>query len=364
MLEKMSPAARGALEPLAQRWAGFLQKLKARVAEVHAEAHAGLDPLIEAHATDHGPMGAAFSALQARFNGLGTKLGDAWDKMDEQMDEALEDVEDDLKESDWEAFAIFRSHLVNEERALLDEIELGYEKLTTEKNGRWARKLQQLAQAEVAQGAKCTSCGGPVPLETPWQASKAACSHCGVMNDVSPGLAAGLFYQGLGAHALAHEAAFDAWLEEWNAKRAFDARRCPSAYDHWVYLEAAKKYYTQYYTAGLQVHPGFTQDVAAAVAAKMKHYSAWDQPIDQQARQCIGEVVDAANRGDAAALKAAVEKRPHHVDLDDIGYALVERGLIDAAKHYFGLQYEMEDEDEPKGAWIAEKLKDAISTLR
>ena len=69
-------------------------------------------------------------------------------------------------------------------------------------------------------------------------------------------------------------------------------------------------------------------------------------------------------RGDAAALKAAVEKRPHHVDLDDIGYALVERGLIDAAKHYFGLQYEMEDEDEPKGAWIAEKLKDAISTLR
>ncbi len=364
MLESMSPKVRAVCEPLAQRWSGFLEKLQARVNEVKAEADAGLDQLIAAHATDHGPMGAAFTAVQVRFNGLTSKLSDAWDKMDESIDEALEELDDDVKPSDWEAYAKWRSALVNAQRALSDDISLSYEYLQMKKNADWARRLKQLAEQEQQSGAKCSSCGGPVPIQTPWQAEKSACSHCSVMNDVVPGLSAGLFYQGIGAHALAHEAAWDHWMAEWKAKDAFDKRRCPTAYDHWVYIEAAKAYYTTYYQAGLQVNAGFVSDVATAVAAKMKHYSAWDQAIDQQNRAFMGQVVDAANKGDAEGMKALISQRPHHVDLDDIGYALVERDLIDAAKFFFGLKYDLEDEDDPKGAWIAEQIKDTISTLR
>jgi len=360
----MKPALKAKVDPLLQRWEGFKGKIAERVEAVRAEADAGLDQLIAQHATDHGPMGAAFSQLQARFNGLTTKLDEAYESFEEKLDEAADDIEDDLDANDWDQLSGLQSALHADKTALYDKIELTYEHLQMEKNAEWARRLRALAEQEIAAGAKCSSCGAPTPVETPWTATQVKCSSCGALNDVQPGMAAGLFYQGLGAHALAQEASWDLWVAERAAKTAFDARRCPTAYDHWLYLDTARKYYTAYYEAGLKVYPAFTQDVGAAVEAKMKHYTAWDQPVDQQAREFYGQLVDCANKGDAEGMKRLVASKPHHVDFDDCGYALVERNLIDAAKFLYGLQYAAEGETDPQAMYVAEKLKDARSTLR
>ncbi|MEM9193598.1 MAG: hypothetical protein AAGF12_30770 [Myxococcota bacterium] len=363
-LEKMTPPVRQALTPIVQKWQAFVPKFQGRVQEVEAEANAGLDQLIAAHATDHGPMGAAFGALQARFNGLTTKLSDAWEKIDNQMDEALDELDDQVTSADWEAWSALRDAMVNQEREILEATDVKYQEIEMRKNADWSRRLRELAQQEIQKGAPCSECGSPFPIKVYWQASQEMCPHCNAVIDVQPGMAAGLFHQGLGAHSLAQEAAWGEWMAERKAKNAFDARRCPTAYDHWLYLQAAHAYYTRYYQEGLKVHPGFTENVEQAVAAKMQHYTAWDQPIQKQQRDYFGQLVDYAGKGMVNELQALLTQRPHHIDLDDCGYALVERGLLQAAEFVYTVKYTEDGEDGSKKAYAQEQIRDAIKILR
>lgn len=339
---------------LSGKWTGFLGKVDARVKDVLAEANEGLDMLIAQHATDHGPMGAAFSALQARFHGLGQKVSDSWDKIDEEIDEITE--LDDLSEQEYELIYGARDQMRDAYDRMVDALELHHSEVEMQKNADWARRLRAIAEEELKVELSCARCGAPYLTQDAAGASQQKCPSCGAVNEVMPGMAAGLFYRGIGAHALAQEQAWQKWLGERSAKAAFDARRHPTAYDLWVYHQAARDYWTAYYTAGKQIYPKFTEDVALAVEAKMKHYSAWDQDVEVQKRELFGRLVDASGKGDAAAVNQLIGSLPHHVDLDECIEALVERRHFPAAKHLLGIKYDQEGEDEPKGQWIAQEL--------
>jgi uncharacterized protein YoxC len=355
-MANMSPRVQQQVAAIMQKWDGFLSKVEARVQEVIVEANTGLDQLIAQHAQDHGPMGAAFSAVQARFNGLGTKVSESWEKIDQEISELWD--QDDLSSGDVEGIANARDAMVAKERKMLDDIDLHHYRIEMQKNADWSRRLRQIAEQEISRGIPCSHCGAPLHVQEFTQASQVTCGACHAVNDVMPGSATALFYQGLGAHSLAHEAAWNEWLAEREAKARLDAFRHPTAYDRWVYLNAAHGYYTKYYQEGLKIHPGFTKDVAAAVDAKMKHYTAWDQPIDQQAREFFGNLVEASSKGDQATLKQMATNPPHHIDLDGCIECLVERHHFPAAAFLLGIKYDKDGEDDPKQQWIAKELAD------
>jgi hypothetical protein len=301
-------------------------------------------------------MGAAFTAIQARFNGLGTKVSEAWEKIDNELDEVTE--LDDLTEAEWEAISGARDSMGDKYRKMRDEIELHHYTIEMKKSADWARHLRQIAQEEIARGVPCAQCGASIKLEVLHSASQQNCASCGSVNEVMPGAAAASFYQGLGAHSLAQETSWNLWLAERKAKEELDARRHPTAYDHWVYLKAAHEYWTGYFQAGLAVYPKFTQDVAQAVEAKMKHYTSWDQEVDKQKRELLGKVVEASGNGDVNALNQIVGALPHFVSLDDCIECLVERRHFPAAKHLFGIKYDQDGEDDPKQQWITRELSE------
>ncbi len=361
MLDRLGPNVRGEVEPIVQRWSGFIGKLEARIGEIVAEADAGLSALIVQHPTDHGPLGAAFSAVKARFHGLGPKLDDAFDKTEEAVQEV---IDADPSEADQRALDDLVDALAAQKRALAARIELASEELEMRKNADWARRLQALAEGERAAGVKCSQCGAAFAPDVWWRSCQVPCGHCQAVNDVHPGVAAGYFYQGLGVHALSHEAAWGEWLAEQRTKDAFDARRHPTAADRDAYLDAARAYYTKYYQTGLSLHPELAESLSSAVEAKLAHYRQWDQRIDQIRRDFFGRLVDAAARGDSAALVQLGNDPPDDVGLEDCIEALVERGLSDPALVLIGVEWEAEGEDGDRAEWCAERLADVRRTVR
>jgi len=350
----MRPEVQNKVNELVQKWEGFLGKVNTRVQAVLAESDAGIDQLIQQHAMDYGPMGAAFTAIQARFHGLGQKVGDAWDKIDEELDEVSE--LDDLTEAEYDYLSSARDRMIDQSRKARDDIELHHYTIEMKKSADWARHLREIAKQEIAKGVPCSQCGAAIHPERFDTGSQQKCGSCGAVNDIMPGMASASFYAGNGAHALAQEQAWDHWLAERKAKDDLDAYRHSTAYDHWVYHKAAHDYYTAYYQAGVALYPKFTENVEAAVAAKMKHYTAWTQDVDKQTQELLGKVVEASGNGDVNALNQVVSNLPHFMRLDDCIECLVERRHYPAAKHLFGLKYDQDGEDDPKQQWIAREL--------
>ncbi len=358
----MNPQVKQQCDAIAAKWDGFLAKVGGRVQEVTVEANEGLDQLIAQHAKDHGPMGAAFSALQARFRGLSDKVDEAWSKIDAELDEVRD--QDDLGAEAYSYINDVFDSMIAKHRKMNDDIELSHYTIEMKKNADWARHLREIALSELARPIPCSQCGQPLRVEGFAQASQVQCPACSSLNDVMPGSAAALFYQGLGAHALAQEASWGLWLAEREAKRAMDAFRHATEYDRWVYHQAARTYWTHYYQEGLKVYPAFTKDIGAAVEAKMKHYTAWDQPIDAQKRELLGRVVDASSKNDSATMQQIVSSLPHFMRIDDCIECLVERKHFPAAEFLFGIKHAQDREDEPKARWVARELAEMRKFLR
>ena len=353
---------RGQIEPIVQKWNGFAGKVSARVDEVVAEADAGLTELIGQHPTDHGPLGAAFSAVQARFTALTPKVDDAFEKISGEIDEAV-DSADDLPDAEQRWVWDVVDGLQKQKDDLSARIDLAYEELQTRKNAEWARKLESLAKNEIAKGVSCSQCGAPFKPEIYWRSSQAKCGSCGAVNDVHPGMAAGLFFQGIGVHALSHAGAWNEWRAEREADNAFKGWRHPTAQDRDAHLAAARAYYTRYYQIGMDLHPELVADLSQAVEAKLAHYHQWDQKIDQIRRQYMGQLVDAARRNDLASVKQISQNRPPDLDLSDCVEALVERHLEDAARAVLDVQYDADGEDGDRRGWVSEQLADVRRTV-
>jgi hypothetical protein len=211
----------------------------------------------------------------------------------------------------------------------------------------------------------CTECGSAFQVKVWWKSSNETCPHCNAVNSLTPGMATATYY-GLGAHALAHEAAWSAWQAEQQTKAAYDRLRHPTAYDHWHWLQSARAYWTAYHQYQQQMLPGFTEShgsIEAAVEAKMKHYTAHDPPIEQQNRDFMGHMMQAACQANAQQVQQMAQALPQGIDLDDCAEAAVERYDTQAATLILNLRYDLEGEDEPRHEWIAEQLREMYQRL-
>lgn len=350
MLELLSARLKPRAEAIKAKWDGFLPKIEARVQEVTAEADAGLDELIEQYALDPGPMGAAFTALQVRFRGLSQKLDEAWTKIDNELD----GVRDEAEGRDHEALSGLWAQMSASHQQARERIDLAYENIQTKKNATWARNLWNVAERDSKQPTACVKCGAGVQMTVFHQSSNVTCTHCGAVNQLHPGMAAGLLF-GSGLHALAHEAAWNEWLAMTRAERTYQNFRVPTTNDRDAYVSAARAYWRKYYALFAENHPGFAEafgSVDKAAEAKLAHLVAYDPPVEVTARAKMQVVLDAARTGDRATIQRAVQG----VDLDDAVRCVFEHGDARGTMILLELQHAHEREDDPLPKWSAEQI--------
>jgi hypothetical protein len=363
-LQYLSPHLQAEIRPMVERWQAFAPKLWARVEDVVAEANAGLDALIAQHATDYGPMGTAFGTLDARFRTLSDKVNEGGSKLEETIWEIM--FRDGISPQDGQLLNQLHTAANRETEELRERVETRARQLQIDKSAAWARRLYELAMADLANPTPCTQCGGQLGVATFWQASNVTCSHCGAVNAHAPS-AATYAYFGQGIHALAEHASSEAQQHEYRMKKVLDGFRHPTAYDHWQWMEATKHYWTSYYQHPQNLHPGFAAtfgSIEAAVAAKLKHYTQYERPQEAQARDFLGHILDAARNGNEAGARQMAQQMPEGLDIGDCAEAAMERHDHNACALLLGIQYEMEDESDPRQAWIAEQLRELGETVR
>lgn len=352
MLDQLSPALKTRTAAVIQKWEGFLGKVGARVDEAVQEADVGLNEIIAAHTTDPGPLGAAFSALQARFRGLQTKVTEAWEKIDGELDA----IRNDAEGKDIEFMSRIWSQMSKSHRDWRYDIDLKYERLTIQKEADLARALQQQGEQEKATMVKCHHCGAPLKVDTWWQASNVTCGACKAVNSVSPGPGIVYFYMGNGAHALVRERTQDAVFAHMHAERAYKALRIPTESDYQRYIAAARAMYAAYYQTMAATNPAFSADVNEQIEAKMSHYSHYDSGSDKKARAANERMLQLAIAGDRAGLAAHVAASK--LDLGECLYAAAERGQAGARDVLLELQYAADGDGDPKGPWLAEQKRE------
>jgi ribosomal protein L37AE/L43A len=378
MIEQLTPPLRQPAQTVKGKWEGFLPKLQARIQDVVAEADAGLDDLMASHALDPGPMGAAFSALQARFHGLGKKLDEAWEKIDNEWDEVRD--QDEVTAKDHQILSHVWATMMGQLQKTQQSMTLAYETIQITKSAAWARALWAQMEKDVRDPVPCSQCGAPLEVTVRHQASNVICRHCKASTTVHPGTAAGLLFQGNGMHALAQEQAYDLYVGHLAAEKKYNAFRVPISRDFDERLAAARAYYTRYYQAIQQMNPGFDGDVPKAVDAKLAHFTDYDLPVDRMTRAKFQIVVDCAATGNPQALRTLLksgsgselqriiridERGIREIvtqgfktdyDLDDCVWTVFEHGDQRGAAMLLEIQYEAEGEDDPKPTWIAEQL--------
>lgn len=378
MFDQLTPSLQQPAQAVKAKWDGFLPKIGQRVNEVVVEADTGLDDLIANHTLDPGPLGAAFSALQARFNGLGKKIDEAWEKIDREFDQVRD--RDDVTPKDYPVLGHIWAGMRQQYAQAKEHIDISYETIQIKKSAAWARMLWTQMQAEVGQPVPCGQCGSPIQVTVHHQASNVTCGHCKAVTTVYPGMAAGLLFQGNGIHALAQEGSYDAWLAQWRAEKKYKSFRVPITRDREEYVHAARTYYTKYYEIVKQANPGFDGDVPKAVEAKLAHYSAYDYPVEQATRAKYQIVVDACRTGNAQAVQmllrsgAATELQriiridengmreiitkgfKSDYDLDDCVWTVFEHGDARGAMMLLEMQHAAEGEDEPKLQWVGKQM--------
>ena len=352
MLDQLSPELRTRTTAVIQKWEGFLAKVAARVEETIQEADVGLNEIIAAHTTDPGPLGAAFSALQARFLGLQNKVSEAWEKIDGELDA----IRDDAEGKDLANVVLIWSQMSKSHRDWRYDIDVKYELLTIQKEADLARALQQQGEREKATPVNCHHCGAPLKVATWWAASNVSCGSCNAVNSVSPGPGVVYFYMGNGAHALVREQTRDWIVAHKHAERWYKAFRIPTEDDYQRYIAAARGMYTAYYQTMLANNPAFSQDANQQIEAKMSHYSHYDSGSDKKARASNSRMLQLAVAGDRAGLAAHVAA--DKLDLDECLYAAAERGQAGAIDVLLELQYAKEGDGEAKGPWLAEKKRE------
>lgn len=360
MTANIPEPARSQIAPLLERWKSFLGKVEGRLGEVEAESEAGIEELLDINPADPGPISAGFSAVQARFSGLQQKVELAREKLESEWEEAVGDL--DLEGPALQAVNHEWDLLRKQEDAFVQHLTLRREKLLTRKQADWARKLFGLAQGECARERACPQCGAAYRPEIQHAFSNMKCPFCGALNEVDPGSATGMYYQGGGVHHLALEQAFPQWEKMTAAERAYQRLRHPTEDDRKAFLQAAREYWLAYYRATQKLHPGFAQTVEEATGAKMLHFDSHDPGSEKKLRARRGEILALARAGDRAGIEAALKKDPR-ADLDDLVGAVFEHGETKGAALLLEMQHARESVDEPRAAWVQEKLAELAQDM-
>jgi len=361
-MSAMSEKFASQLQPVVAKWDGFLAKVEQRLQEVHAEAEAGMDQLIAMHTTDYGPIGAGFTALQTRYHGLGTKVSDAWEKIEEQLEE-INDQKESRKSEELDAYYELEDQQRAKYDALYEKVDLQYQYLAVKKSADWARQLYPLAQAEIQTEKACTQCGAPFQQTVYHQAVNLTCPHCGSVNSCNPGMATAMYF-GSGVHNLAEEQCWAEKMAELKADKALSDWRHPTQFDFQTRLDAAQAFWDKYFAVTQQLNPGFDQPLAEAAADKMKHFTAWDQGVDREKRIYLSQAVEAAANKDPDTMRQVAASRPHHVDWTDVGECIGEHLGRRQCKWFLKIWHEVKGEKRDKKKWVNEELSDIMDTVR
>lgn len=264
----LEPHAYETLEPIRQRWARFVVRLRGRIQEVMREADPGVAQIIAIDPLNTGAISAALSAVGGRLRGLGDKVQEAEASLSAEWDVAV-----DAADLHGAAAGAAWNELVDQSRALQAEIARTAELFEVAQQAAWARALYPLAEREVIRRRECGHCGAGIQAPIVHQAANVTCVHCGAVSTLEVGVATGIYFSS-GVHALCREAACQAWIAQDDAERWYRSLRHPAAEERGRYLDAVRAYWSAYYSHYARLHPGFLilQSIEQAVEGRMAHY--------------------------------------------------------------------------------------------
>lgn len=336
-----------ALAPFHQRWTTFLDKVRARVGEIEAEAKAGYAEVIAHDAVDGTGMTGVSNALKARLLQLAQKVDDQWSKIDSELDSV--DV-------DGRAGGYFRAQLVSMTGAFKRWLERETERMIMQGEAQWARALHQAALAETRIPVACQHCGAPLERPLWHQSINVTCGACRAVSVVTPGTACAMFVGGSGAIFLAREAAWDYWCQMQDAEALWHRIRAKTL-DDLARWEAAQRAYWQAYASAMGSYiPSWTaQTVQDEVNGKMSQFLLYTAQDDRTVRENNSVGVGAVAAGDPNQVVAWVQRqRDPESAAEDLINASLERGWTQHAQWVAQVLGPVVAAGEP--GWAAEKL--------
>lgn len=316
----MSGPHNPALAPLATRWQTFLEKVRARVQEIAAEAAAGYQEVVAHDAVDGTALSGVSSALKARLLALGQKLDDSFDTIDAELDKL--DL-DDAREA-----GRFRGQMLALKAQARHWLDVETERMIVTGEALAARALHAVAMQEAAAPIACQHCGAPLHRPVWHQSVNITCGSCRAVTTATPGTASVMFVAGAGAIQLAREQAFPAWIALQDAERQWHRLRHKTT-DDLARWEAANRGYWQAFADAMgRLHPGWTaKHVADEVTGKMSWFLSHDALHDQAERAANQRAVAAVASGDPGQVQAWVaQQRDRDEAVELLVMAALERG--------------------------------------
>ncbi len=351
LMAQLDPRTRGVITPFVQRWTAYLQKASQRQTDVLAEADQGISEIIAANPMDQTPISGALTAVDSRFKSIARKIDRAREKLSEELSLAIDELElhDERQQAVLQQIrgimhfqAVDLGHDVEKQSALMG----------IKKTAEWARALYPFVQREGEQPQACPNCGGMLNVGILAAATNISCPFCNTVNTIQPGLAASLFYQGVGVHALAEEQNRELWIQMFDAEYRYNDLRVPTLSDRQRMLGAVSAYWTAYFTEVSRLNPNQPRTVAESVADRMAHYEHMRTVEDKQREQMFEQVHRILGARDVNGFNAYRVSLPDgQLDYDDAARVMLEHEDRDGALIVLRLQHKEEGEEEPFDTW-------------
>lgn len=324
----MSAPVPASLAPFHARWKAFVEKIRARVREIEAEAIAGYREVIAIDVVDGTGVTGVTNALRARLIALERKVDDAYDKLDKEM----EDV--DVDGEDPQLVRRLHATMLSEKAALAREVERMTETIVVYGEAEAARALHARALEEAQAPLPCGNCNAPLQRPSWHETVNVQCPSCRAVTTSTPGTAGMMFAKGAGAIALAFEAALGAWYARQDAETQWQRLRHKTL-DDLARWEAANRNYWQKFAEGMaRNHPGWTaQTVEDEVRGKMSQFMEHEAKQDRAVRENLQAGFAAVGTSDPAQLHAWLgRQRDGDSARGELIEAFVERGWVDHAR--------------------------------
>ncbi|MBU1218518.1 hypothetical protein KKF34_16190 [Myxococcota bacterium] len=338
LLDKIGEKGKKKLSPLVDRYVAFTGKINERVAEIRAEADAGMDELIKANPVDYGPISAGFSSITARFRALGNKVSQAVEKLEEEWEQLLEDC--NLKNKELSRANLLWSQVITDSRDLQDRLEREGNYLEVRKGADWARILYSEMQKEQGLVVNCPQCGAGLPSKIRHAAMNETCGHCGSVNEIYAHPFTGAYF-GTGVHNLSLEASLDEYWKMLDGEKKYQWYRHQSESDRQEYIKTVENYWLKYYTAYNSMHVAPSRTVEESVDAKLSHYrtNIWSNANDEKERADIEKILTLVAQGQVAQALDFVRNSPH-IDASEAVTAVYEHGNLQGTEYFLAVWFE------------------------
>jgi hypothetical protein len=240
-----------------ERWHVFLEQIAGRHRAISEEAQVAAATVLEAAGFDPTPIATAWTAVENRLVELERRIVVTWH---EKVDRAFEEEGAD---------AARRIAAFDRGDDLRFVLENAREELQHRVYAAAARRMHAHALAMRAQRV-CVRCGAEWPIPVTYRAIDVRCAHCGTLAAFEPGALLRQFAT-FGAHALASEAARDAWRAMRVSERAVHKMRPPHSLPLLKAHERAQiAYWRTYLDARSRVEPALRTDLGHEVRSRME----------------------------------------------------------------------------------------------